>query len=163
MSQSYEALYEDGEVKWLTGPPNVKKARLVVTVLDEPTSALSPTEQLARLKADLLQLKPILQQQHHITDLGIFGSYVRGEQTFYSDVDILISFDPDFQIDLMTYCKIENEISDVLGKKVDLVTKQGLKPHVGEQILKEVIYLWQGEISGTTSKIFSTTSPPQSV
>ncbi|MEM6353734.1 MAG: hypothetical protein AAF766_23555, partial [Cyanobacteria bacterium P01_D01_bin.14] len=62
---------------------------------------------------------------------------------------------------LVAYGQIEDAISDVLGKKVDLVMKKGLKPHIGEQILKEVIYLWQSETSETTSEISSTTSPPQ--
>lgn len=155
MSRTYEALYEDGEVKWLTDPPNVKKARVIVTILEDPPNGLSPAEELAQIKTRLLQLKPTMQQQYHITELGIFGSYVRGEQTFYSDVDILVSFDPKFQFGLLTYCEIENKISDALEKKVDLVMKKGLKPHIGEQILKEAIYLWQSETSETTSEISS--------
>ncbi|MEL6385065.1 MAG: nucleotidyltransferase family protein [Cyanobacteria bacterium J06626_18] len=151
MSRTYEALYEDGEVKWLTD----KKARVIVTILEDPPTGLSPAEELAQIKTRLLQLKPTLQQQYHITELGIFGSYVKGEQTFYSDVDILVSFDPSFRFGLVAYGQIEDAISDVLGKKVDLVMKKGLKPHIGEQILKEVIYLWQSEISETTSEISS--------
>ncbi|MEL6327168.1 MAG: hypothetical protein AAFQ61_09745, partial [Cyanobacteria bacterium J06626_23] len=64
-------------------------------------------------------------------------------------------FDPKFQFGLLTYCEIENKISDALEKKVDLVMKKGLKPHIGEQILKEAIYLWQSETSETTSEISS--------
>lgn len=129
MSRTYEALYEDGEVKWLTD----KKARVIVTILEDPPTGLSPAEELAQIKTRLLQLKPTLQQQYHITELGIFGSYVKGEQTFYSDVDILVSFDPSFRFGLVAYGQIEDAISDVLGKKVDLVMKKGLKPHIGDR------------------------------
>lgn len=110
-------------------------------------------EPLESLKSQLIALKPDLQRDYHITELGIFGSYVRGEQTPESDVDILVEFDPSFKFGLFTYCHIENYISDTLGKKVDLVMKRALKPYIGKQILREVIYLWSNETSGTTSTI----------
>ena len=110
-------------------------------------------EPLEVIKAQVNELKPILQSEYHITELGIFGSYVRGEQTASSDVDILVEFDPSFHFGLFTYCRIENYISDMLGKKVDLVMKKALKPYIGKQILQEVIYLWSNETSEIISKI----------
>ena len=98
-------------------------------------------EPLETLKTRLTQLKPILAKDYHVTQLGIFGSYVRGEQTEDSDVDILIDFEPNFRFGLVTFCSIENQISDTLGKKVDLVMKRALKPQIGKRILQEVIYL----------------------
>lgn len=98
-------------------------------------------EPLETLKTQLAQLKPTLAKDYHVTQLGIFGSYVRGEQTEDSDVDILIDFEPDFRFGLVTFCTIENQISDTLGKKVDLVMKRALKPQIGKRILQEVIYL----------------------
>ena len=65
-------------------------------------------EPLETIKAKLEKLKPTLQAEYHITELGIFGSYVRGEQTESSDVDILIEFDPSFDFGLFTYCHIQN-------------------------------------------------------
>ena len=141
MSKTYEAIYEDGQVKWLDAPPNVKKARVLVTVLEEPASELSPAEELEQIKTKLLQIKPILQEKYHITELGIFGSYVRGEQTEDSDVDVLVEFEPDFRFGLFTFCQLEDYISENLGKKVDLVMKDALKPKIGDRILQEVIYL----------------------
>lgn len=152
MSKTYAAIYEDGQVKWLDEPPKVKKARVIVTILEDPEAERSPAEQLEQIKTTLLQMKPALQQKYHITELGIFGSYVRGESTFYSDVDILVDFDPSFRLDLLTYGCIEDEIGDLLGKKVDLVMKRGLKPNIGKNILREVIYLWPQETPATTSK-----------
>ena len=110
-------------------------------------------EPLETIKAQLINLKPSLQREYHITELGIFGSYVRGEQTEDSDIDILVEFEPDFRFGLVTYCHIENELSDSLGRKVDLVMKKALKPRIGKQILKEVIYLWSKDLSETTLKI----------
>ncbi|MEA5465555.1 nucleotidyltransferase family protein [Leptothoe sp. PORK10 BA2] len=162
MSHTYEAIYDNGQVTWLNDPPNIRKARIQVTVIEDPVSGLSPAEELEQVKTQLLELKPMLQEAYHITELGIFGSYVRGEQTVFSDVDILVDFDPSFRLDLLTYGRIEDEISEILEKKVDLVMKRGLKPNIGKNILREVIYLWPQETSATTSKTCSTTSPPPS-
>ena len=112
-----------------------------------------PMNSLETIKAQIAKLKPTLQNDYHITELGIFGSYVRGEQTEDSDIDILVEFDPSFQFGLFTYCRIENYISDALGKKVDLVMKKALKPYIGKRILQEVTYLWSNETSETISKI----------
>lgn len=110
-------------------------------------------EPLETIKAQLMELKPALQRDYRITELGVFGSYVRGEQTDDSDVDILVEFEPGFRFGLVTYCHIENELSDSLGKKVDLVMKKALKPRIGRQILQEVVYLWSNDLSETTLKI----------
>ena len=150
MSNTYEAIYDNGQVTWLGDAPNIRKARIVVTVMEEPVSDLSPAAELEQIKAQLLALKPLLQETYHVTELGIFGSYVRGEQTVFSDVDILVEFDPDFKFGLLTYGQIEDDISDALEKKVDLVMKRGLKPHIGKNILREVVYLWPQETSETT-------------
>ncbi|MGB7087975.1 MAG: nucleotidyltransferase family protein [Phormidesmis sp.] len=109
---------------------------------------------LESIKARLAEIQPFLQNDYHIVELGIFGSYVRGEQTENSDIDILVEFDPSFRFGLFTYCRIENYISEALGQKVDLVMKKALKPYIGKKVLQEVIYLWSNETSETISKTF---------
>ena len=98
-------------------------------------------ESLETLKAQLVKLKPSLEQKYQVTQLGIFGSYVRGEQTEQSDIDILIEFEPDVTFGMVTFCQIADQLSDALGKTVDLVMKDALKPNIGQRILREVIYL----------------------
>lgn len=83
--------------------------------------------------------KPFLRNQYGVNALGIFGSYVRGEQKKRSDVDILIDFEG--SIGLLSFVALERHLSDLLGKKVDLVMRSALKPRIGKQILKEVIYV----------------------
>lgn len=90
-----------------------------------------------RLQATL----PDLKKQYNIREIGVFGSYVRGEQTAQSDLDVLVAFDPDYRLGLLTFCELENKLTDYLGVKVDLVMKSGLKPRIGERILAEVCYL----------------------
>ncbi|WP_277867648.1 nucleotidyltransferase family protein [Candidatus Synechococcus calcipolaris] len=80
-----------------------------------------------------------MQEQYHVKELGIFGSFVRQEQTEASDVDVLVEFSQ--TPSLLKFINLENYLSDNLGVKVDLVHKAGLKPRIGERILAEVIYL----------------------
>lgn len=94
---------------------------------------------LAEVQGWLVQQKVYLQEQYQVSELGVFGSYVRQEQTETSDVDVLVEFQE--VPSLLKFVQLENYLSDQLGIKVDLVHKSGLKPRLGEQILAEVIYL----------------------
>jgi len=94
---------------------------------------------LEEIKQWLLQHKSVLQEHYKVRELGIFGSYVRQEQTETSDVDVLVQFSE--TPSLLKFVNLENYLSDNLGIKVDLVHKSGLKPRIGERILAEVVYL----------------------
>jgi uncharacterized protein len=85
------------------------------------------------------QHKSLLQDRYKVSELGIFGSYVRKEQIETSDVDVLVEFSE--TPSLLKFISLENYLSDNLGVKVDLVHKAGLKPRLGERILEEVVYL----------------------
>ncbi len=76
-----------------------------------------------------------------ITDVGLFGSYVRGDQSESSDIDILIDFDPlqeNFD-NLMAVCDLFERLFK--NQKVEIITKNGLSPYIGPVILKEVQYV----------------------
>jgi len=79
----------------------------------------------------------MLKEQYKIRSLGLFGSYVRGEQKKNSDVDILVEFCE--TPGLFTFIRLEEELSSIIGHKVDLVMKNSLKPSIGKRILTEVI------------------------
>ncbi len=93
------------------------------------------------IKKILRTYKEELREKYGVQEIGIFGSYVRGEQKEDSDIDILIEFKPDARISLLDFVEVENYISDLLGVKVDLVEKSALKPRIGKHILKEVVHL----------------------
>jgi uncharacterized protein len=94
---------------------------------------------LEEIQQWLVLHKSLLQERYNIRELGVFGSYVRQEQTEASDVDVLVEFS---EIpSLLKFVNLENYLSDNLGVKVDLVHKSGLKPRLGERILAEVLYL----------------------
>lgn len=94
---------------------------------------------LEEIKQWLVQNKPLLRERYKVRELGVFGSYVRQEQTDASDVDVLVEFSD--VPSLLKFVNLENYLSDNLGVKVDLVHKSGLKPRIEERILAEVIYL----------------------
>ena len=100
---------------------------------------MNPMKNIEEIKKIIRIHKSMLIKKHKIKEIGIFGSYVRGEQTDSSDIDILISFD-EFP-GLIEFAGIENELSEYLETKVDLVTKSGLKPEIGRHILREAIWL----------------------
>ena len=89
------------------------------------------------IKRKLLLQKTELKKNFKVKTIGVFGSYVRGEQKRKSDVDVLIEFEE--PIGLFEFMDLEMYLSKALGVKVDLVSKKALKPHIGEHILKEVI------------------------
>lgn len=83
--------------------------------------------------------KARLARQYHVRQLGLFGSWVRNEQTPESDLDLLVTFTK--KPSLFQFIELENELSGLLGVKVDLVMESALKPRIGENIRKEVINL----------------------
>lgn len=89
----------------------------------------------------LKQEKSHLQQEFNITEIGIFGSYTRDEQTENSDIDILIDYDKTKSFSLLELVGLEDYLGNLFGKKIDIITKNALKPRIGRQILNEVIYL----------------------
>ena len=83
--------------------------------------------------------KKYIEEKYNVKSLGIFGSYVRGEATENSDVDILVEYRE--APDLISFVELKHYLSDLLNTKVDLVMKNTLKPNIGKEILKEAVYL----------------------
>lgn len=94
---------------------------------------------LPEIERILKGLKPILRENFKVKEIGIFGSFVRGEQKETSDLDLLVEFiEP---IGLIKYVGLQNFLSDKVGAQVDLIAKSGLKPRISEQVSKEVVYV----------------------
>jgi len=82
------------------------------------------------------KILPVL-KKNGIEKAGIFGSFSRGDSTSDSDIDILVKIEKD--ISLLDFIGIKLELQDVLGRKVDLVEYDAIKPAIRENILKEEI------------------------
>ena len=94
---------------------------------------------IEEIKKILNKNKIQFQKSFKVKEIGIFGSYIKNEQTKKSDLDILVEFES--PIDFFDYLELEEYLTDLLGVKVDLVMKKALKPNIGRNILKEVIYV----------------------
>jgi uncharacterized protein len=95
---------------------------------------------LAHYVTLLRQHLPALREHYGVRFMGIFGSYVRGEQRRGSDLDLLVEFD-DRPLTLLQFIALEHYLSDLLEVKVDLVERSTLKPTIGRNILAEVVPL----------------------
>ena len=80
-----------------------------------------------------------LRKEHGLKEIGVFGSYVRGAQRADSDLDILIEFEK--PVGFVKFLRLESRLSELLGVRVEMVTKKALKPFIGKRILQEVIYV----------------------
>lgn len=92
------------------------------------------------IKSKLEALKPTLKERFGVDTIGVFGSYSRGKQTKKSDVDILVSFSKDAHVGFFKFLELEEFLTRKLGVKVDLVTRNALKPTMKERILKKTVY-----------------------
>ncbi len=99
----------------------------------------SNNRELARAKRILRRHLPELHERYSVKSLGVFGSYVRGEQKARSDLDLLVEFDQ--APSLFRYVELEQYLGELVGIKVDLVMKKTLKPYIGRHILAEVVPL----------------------
>ena len=88
-------------------------------------------EDINKIKSKIVKIL----KKNGVVKAGIFGSYARGEQKKNSDVDILIEFNDS----LLKLVRLEREIKEKLGKRVDLLTYGGINPLLRERILKEEI------------------------
>ena len=101
------------------------------------TSTTPRSKSLDEIRALLREEFPRLRQEYAVRSLEVFGSFVRGEASASSDLDLLIEFDD--APSLFGFIRLEDNLSQLLGIKVDLVMKKGLKPALGERILSEAV------------------------
>jgi hypothetical protein len=84
-------------------------------------------------------------RQHDVSMIGVFGSTVRGEARKDSDIDLLVRFSK--RKSLLAVVRLERELSEALGRKVDLLTEGALSPYLRERILNEMRVVY-GESRG---------------
>ncbi len=96
------------------------------------------TDTLAEIKSRLQAQKPYLYEKYGVTEIGVFGSYVRGEQMADSDIDILVALTDPPRISLLGLVDLQYYLSDLLGMEVDVAVKHNLRKRTGQRILSEV-------------------------
>lgn len=74
-----------------------------------------------------------------VKSLSVFGSVARDEAVIESDIDLLVEFDPEVHIGLFAFARLRRRLSELLGKKVDLVTPDAIRPEMREEIIRESV------------------------
>jgi len=102
---------------------------------------MNPTPELDKVHVDGAALAAVC-RRYSVKELSLFGSAVRGEMRAESDVDIMVEFEPGVRVGLIKFESLAEELEALAGRKVDLVTRRGLKPWVRPAVLKDarVIY-----------------------
>jgi hypothetical protein len=80
-------------------------------------------------------------QRHQVTKISLFGSMVRGETTNRSDIDLVIEFAE--KKSLLTLARLEREVSDALGREVDVLTENAISPYLRERIKSEMQVIYE--------------------
>lgn len=71
--------------------------------------------------------------------IAIIGSVARGDAVASSDIDVLVDLDREARVSLFDLMRIELRLTDIFGRKVDVVSKQGLRPGLDDSILDDAI------------------------
>lgn len=93
---------------------------------------------LEEVQSTLKQLKPELMSKYGVSSLGLFGSIVRDDFTDQSDIDIVVTFNKPIGID---FIDLADELEEKLNRKVDLVSRNGIKPRYLKVIEPEILYV----------------------
>ena len=94
-------------------------------------------KKLKQIQSVLASSKAELRKRYNVKELGIFGSYSRGEQKKTSDVDILVKFNPNAT--LFDFVGLGDYLEEKLKIKVDVVSERGIRPELRSNIFKGVL------------------------
>lgn len=84
--------------------------------------------------------KPYIQEHFHCSEIGLFGSFARDEQTNESDIDILVVFEPETDNLYDVESELKHYLENHLKRKVDICSKKWIKPIFKPMVLKDTIY-----------------------
>jgi len=81
-------------------------------------------------------------RRYHVRELSLFGSVLRDDYRYDSDIDVLVEFEPDARIGFFGLAQLQRELTSLFGRPVDVVPKKGLNPTIRQSVLttSEVIY-----------------------
>ena len=95
---------------------------------------------IEEVKARLTEQRTDIQKTFYVKKIGVFGSCVRNRQTKKSDVDILVEFEKGHK-DFFNYMRLKHYKEESLGRNVDLVIKEAVKPSLRDRIFDEIVYV----------------------
>jgi len=93
----------------------------------------------AEVKKILIENSNYIKKTFYVKEIGIFCSFVKGKQKANSDIDLLVIFEKGHK-DFFNYMRLKYCLEDLLGRRVDLVIKEAVKPRLKQTIFNEVEY-----------------------
>lgn len=117
------------------GPTQRKRIEAALRKEGTMTDSVEDPIEKLRLRRDELR------REYGIRRIGVFGSRNRGDARQGSDLDVLVELEHPYKIDLLGFIGLEQELSDELGVKVDLVNAEDLRPGIAERVMAELSYL----------------------
>ncbi len=87
--------------------------------------------------ATLKELKPVIAARYKAKEIGLFGSFARGQQNAASDIDVLVEFEEG--ADLFDLVGLADYLEEAFQQKVDVVPKRALRAELREAVLREVV------------------------
>ena len=105
----------------------------------EQAKDIQKNDKMKEVVSILRRHLPELQERFGVKTMGLFGSFVHGEERPRSDIDILAEFER--APTLFEFVRFQRQLSGIVGRRVDLVMKSALKPAIGKRILEETVYL----------------------
>ena len=89
--------------------------------------------------AAIIQENRKILEDHHVKSIYLFGSIVRGEDKPGSDIDIMVEFQPDARVGLFGMARLQRQLSVILGRSVDLTTRDALHRALRDRITREAV------------------------
>ena len=100
------------------------------------------SDELRTIKEKIALNKGYLLKTYGVEEIGVFGSFARGDNDENSDIDIAIEINHDKAVvGFLELGRMEWFLENLLGRKIDLVTKRSIKPYIKERILSQMIII----------------------
>ena len=93
---------------------------------------------LEKVKNDLRELKPELSTRFYVDTIGLFGSVLRNDFSENSDIDIIVEFKKPVGVE---FIDLADFLESKFHRRIDLVSKKGVKPNYYAEIKKEIVYV----------------------
>jgi hypothetical protein len=100
------------------------------------------SKEFEKIKHKIALNKEYLRKTYGVEEIGVFGSFARGDNDANSDVDIAIEINHEkATVGFFEFARMERFLEELLGRKVDLVTKRSIKPYIKERVLSQMIMI----------------------
>lgn len=100
------------------------------------------SKEFETIKQKIAKEKEYLRRTYGVEEIGVFGSFARGDNDDNSDVDIAIEINHDKAVvGFFEFGRMERFLEELLGRKVDLVTKDAIKPYIKDRILSQLVLI----------------------